>query len=296
MADYDYQVFISYSSADRPWAVKLYDALQAKGISVFLDQRQLDIGTPWEPSLARAVQSSQHLVVLWTDNANRSQWVRRELGIFENIADPALRIEGQGNRRFIFLMLEGENTAYSNLQMLATLKEHNAYKPEVTHKGADTVDPQVWHDVMTRLAEAIEDEDPSIPIPLAILSMTKAEFIDTDPDKKVDDLELSLNDLLKDINEIGSKNSLLGSYKEKRDGWQPYGYGLSARALLDNLLVDVNNAIPDSEPKFRWSPIDEKFWVVVQVREVQYTPAHGYKTNHLSSLRQFRDYLSRADR
>jgi hypothetical protein len=35
--------------------------------------------------------------------------------------------------------------------------------------------------------------------------------------------------------------------------------------------------------------------VVVQVREVQYTPVYGYKTNHLSSLQQFRDYSARAD-
>src|SRR4051812_33749469 len=85
---YEYDIFISYSNSDRAWAERLDQSLTAKGINCFRDQNRLDVGQPWEPQLARAVEQSKHLVVLWSANAEASPWVRRELGKFEAILDP----------------------------------------------------------------------------------------------------------------------------------------------------------------------------------------------------------------
>jgi hypothetical protein len=74
-----------------------------------------------------AIQTSQHLVVVWSQHAERSRWVARELGVFEAIVDPAISNHHQEDRRFIFLMLEGDNPAYSGMQMINDFRETNVY-------------------------------------------------------------------------------------------------------------------------------------------------------------------------
>ena len=177
-ANYAYDVFISYSSADRPWALKLYEALKERGFEPFLDQKRLDIGKPWEPALAKAVQTSQHFIVLWSNHAEKSRWVGRELGVFEAIVDPTVSGQPQEDRRFIFLMLEGENPAlsfiYTSMQMLSDLREANVYTG-----GADAIDSGRWQDVVRKLGDAMRANDPSVPLPVAVLAMTKQELAAT---------------------------------------------------------------------------------------------------------------------
>jgi hypothetical protein len=66
------------------------------------------------------------------------------------------------------------------------------------------------------------------------------------------------------------------------------------KVIIEDTVVDgfVNEGILYSS---NGGDLVVKNSVVVQVREVQYTPVYGYKTNHLSSLQQFRDYSARAD-
>jgi hypothetical protein len=46
---YQYDVFISFSSTDRPWALELYHALKAKDRNPFLDRERLDGGNRGSP-------------------------------------------------------------------------------------------------------------------------------------------------------------------------------------------------------------------------------------------------------
>ena len=46
--NYPRDIFISYSSLDRSWAAKLNQALQAKGIKTFFDDRDLEAGLALE--------------------------------------------------------------------------------------------------------------------------------------------------------------------------------------------------------------------------------------------------------
>ena len=181
---YEYDAFISFSSTDRPWAMKLYSALKASNIEPFLDQERLEAGRPWALRLAKAIQTSQHFVVLWSQHAKQSDWVRRELGVFEAIVGPAivgsaLDSHNGEDRRFIFLMLEGDNQAYTSIQMISDLKEANVYPG-----GADAVAPGLWQDVVQKVVHAIRANDPSIPLPVAVLAMTKDELLHLDWNKK----------------------------------------------------------------------------------------------------------------
>jgi TIR domain len=66
---FDYNVFISYSREDRPWAERLSQSLQAQGLKAFYDRESIRIGDQWEPALIKAIDASRHLVVLWSSYA-----------------------------------------------------------------------------------------------------------------------------------------------------------------------------------------------------------------------------------
>lgn len=267
---YQYDVFISYSSADRPWALKLTKDLRSNDIRVFLDQDRLDIGKDWAPQLAGAVQSSQHLVALWSDNSDKSGWVRREVSYFEALNDPSIAKHGDNESRwYSFLMLEGDSVAYAGVQGINSLKEAEAYDKDSPQKGADMVNASLWQKVVDRLAEAIQKNDKSTPIPLAVLAMTQDDLNTLDPNKK----PLwgpDLNSLLKTIG-IGDRDALAkaNSYGPERTDWHPFGHPLNVRQILDNLLNEINkegadravaSQLKEPEFQFRWDLIDPKFW------------------------------------
>lgn len=266
---FQYDLFISYSSADRPWALKLFNDLQARNIRVFFDQNRLDVGKPWEPQLATAVQGSQHMIVIWTDNANESQWVRREVGYFETLNDPNISLQGnKEDRWYTFLLLEGENRAYAGIESISALKA-NVYVKNSNQKGADTVNDSLWQDVVAKLAAATKKDDQSTPIPLAVLAMTKDDLQKLDPNRKPI-WGPDLNTLLKNLG-IGDRETLLktNSYGELRTDWHPFGHPLNIQQILDNLLIEINREeankpeekkLKEGKFEFRWEPIDQRFW------------------------------------
>ncbi len=73
-----YDVFISYRSTDRAWALALYDALASSGWNPFLDQFELIPGEPLTKSLEEALQASSSGVILWSRNTKNSDWCEKE--------------------------------------------------------------------------------------------------------------------------------------------------------------------------------------------------------------------------
>ncbi|HBB96383.1 MAG TPA: hypothetical protein DC054_13430 [Blastocatellia bacterium] len=276
--EYKYDVFISYSSLDRPWALKLEAALKSKNIECFLDQR-MDVGKPWDAQLATAVQSSKHLIALWSDNANASQWVRREVSYFETLNDPATAPQAEkDNRWYAFLMLEGQNVAYAGNQNVDAEKIRKAYDKNAPDIGAGTVDPGVWQDVVTKLAANIKNSDKVIRIPLAVLAMTQKDLEDVDPDKRPI-WGVDLNTLLAILG-IGNREALANSntYGLERTDWRPFGQPLNVTQILDNQIDEINGeeqtraiqkGMADPEFQFKWELIDQKFWTDDDVAQVE---------------------------
>jgi tetratricopeptide (TPR) repeat protein len=77
--DVDWDVFISYRSANRVWALALYDMLQQAGYKVFLDQYVLTAGAGILSELSRNLQRSASGVIVWSSRATDSAWVEREI-------------------------------------------------------------------------------------------------------------------------------------------------------------------------------------------------------------------------
>ena len=75
----DWDVFISYRSLDRIWAVTLYDMLQQCGYSVFLDQFVLAAGRGLASQIGKQLQRSGSGVLIWSQRSSDSTWVESEM-------------------------------------------------------------------------------------------------------------------------------------------------------------------------------------------------------------------------
>ena len=97
-----YDVFISYRSSDRVWAMALYDELKLAGWKPFLDQYELVPGASLETSLEEALQSSASGVILWSSRTKNSEWCKRERQAMRSIKSAAPEFQ------FVFAKLDGE--------------------------------------------------------------------------------------------------------------------------------------------------------------------------------------------
>ncbi len=84
--DGEYNVFLSYRSINRPWVLHLYDVLNEIGYKVFLDQYVLKAGDELITVLERALEKSQAGVLIWSNAAKDSDWVRKEYNTLERMA------------------------------------------------------------------------------------------------------------------------------------------------------------------------------------------------------------------
>ncbi|HYE48487.1 MAG TPA: toll/interleukin-1 receptor domain-containing protein, partial [Azospirillaceae bacterium] len=70
-------IFISYSSADRPTAERVHDALTAAGYDVFWD-REIPPGKDWDGWIRDELTGARLVVVVWTKASVKSPNVRHE--------------------------------------------------------------------------------------------------------------------------------------------------------------------------------------------------------------------------
>ena len=66
-AEFIYDVFISYSHADRAWVWdELLPRLEGAGLRVCIDKRDFEIGVPSLVNMERAVDNSHHTLIVLT--------------------------------------------------------------------------------------------------------------------------------------------------------------------------------------------------------------------------------------
>lgn len=70
-------IFVSYTSADRPRVKPLVDALQLQGWSVWWDRTILP-GKTWDQVIEAALADARCVIVLWSRDSIQSDWVRTE--------------------------------------------------------------------------------------------------------------------------------------------------------------------------------------------------------------------------
>ncbi len=75
----EWDVFVSYRSLDRSWAIALYDMLTQCGYKVFVDQFVLVPGQGLATQLGQNLRRSNSGVLLWSERTSDSKWVGNEL-------------------------------------------------------------------------------------------------------------------------------------------------------------------------------------------------------------------------
>jgi hypothetical protein len=74
-----FSCFISYSSLDKPFAVRVHDALQSKGIRCWLDEKQLLPGDDISRELERGIYLWDKFLLCASKNSLTSWWVEDEI-------------------------------------------------------------------------------------------------------------------------------------------------------------------------------------------------------------------------
>ena len=72
------QVFISYSRKDLEFVQRLANDLKAADFEVWYDLSGLEAGTRWGTEIQKAIEESQHFLVVLSPNSVQSDWVERE--------------------------------------------------------------------------------------------------------------------------------------------------------------------------------------------------------------------------
>ncbi|MBV8673386.1 MAG: toll/interleukin-1 receptor domain-containing protein [Acidobacteriaceae bacterium] len=73
------QAFVSYSRVDSEFALRLAEDLKAGGANVWLDQLDIEPGTPWDRAVEDALQQSPCVLVVLSDVSVQSDNVRDEM-------------------------------------------------------------------------------------------------------------------------------------------------------------------------------------------------------------------------
>jgi TIR domain len=86
-----FDVFVSYSSADRVWVeTRLVAALDAAGLTVAVDFRTFAVGTPAAFNMETAVRDSRKVILVLTPDWINGQWTRWEF-LIAQVGDPLNR-------------------------------------------------------------------------------------------------------------------------------------------------------------------------------------------------------------
>ncbi|HJQ38667.1 MAG TPA: TIR domain-containing protein [Thermoanaerobaculia bacterium] len=72
-------MFLSYAREDRESARRLTEAIGGRGWSVWWDRR-IPAGKAWDNTIEREIEAASCVVVLWSESALSSEWVRNEAG------------------------------------------------------------------------------------------------------------------------------------------------------------------------------------------------------------------------
>src|SRR6516162_3696028 len=113
------KVFISYSNTDQAWAVKVAESLDHLGFEYFLDRASLRAGTNWEGQILGALLDCDHLVVLWSKQAQASDWVSKERARFETKwqkLNQSMAPAMAPGHALVHILLDNPRTAFDSYQ------------------------------------------------------------------------------------------------------------------------------------------------------------------------------------
>lgn len=84
------RVFISYQSNSFEFVLKLSDYLESNGVKTWYAPRNIKFGSMWPAKLCEAIKNCKVLLLLYTQEADRSKHVMREVQLADDFMKPIL--------------------------------------------------------------------------------------------------------------------------------------------------------------------------------------------------------------
>ena len=81
--------FISYSSRDSDYAHNLKEDMKQRGFEVWMDDK-IETGDRWVDKIVSAIQQSSAVVVVMTEDSEKSEWVKKEILLAKRYNKPIL--------------------------------------------------------------------------------------------------------------------------------------------------------------------------------------------------------------
>jgi hypothetical protein len=242
-----YDLFLSYTSPDRPWAARLYADLMRRfpTLKIFWDRESIPPGDQYRVVLERALLESSHVVVFWSDAAKASNEVGPEIEsfLFQRRQPPPPDVAA---RRLFYIPLQGKNGRIEDdekIQGFVDLRTANLYD-----RGTAALDDEPylseWRRMVQRIGEAVRSQDTLQPVNLAIVAMntSNVDYIDGMLDVRLP-REPTLRELL---NELGLQlPQIKNRYGETAAGWRAFGDAPmpTIAEYMDELRLEINREL-----------------------------------------------------
>lgn len=145
--DFQYDVFLSHSSKDKPTVRDLAERLRSDGLRVWFDEWDIRLGDSIPKKIDEGLKQSRFIIICVSAHGIGSDWVQMETYTFR-FSDPLNK-----NRRFIPLRLDdtpvdGSLAQFSSLDWRPEKREEcyatllgacRAHEPHVAPNGADAI-------------------------------------------------------------------------------------------------------------------------------------------------------------
>ncbi len=139
-------VFLSYSRDDREIAIRIAEAIERQGISVWWDT-DIPAGVPYVKSIEKSLKSARSVVVLWSTNSTQSRWVRneadwgaeREQLLPVRIDDVDIPWEFRNFQTLDLIDWSGDESDPNFLNLIQGLRAH--FEQDSSSSGTDLISP-----------------------------------------------------------------------------------------------------------------------------------------------------------
>jgi formylglycine-generating enzyme required for sulfatase activity len=123
-------IFISYSKKNRAYARAIADYLLTHGFDVWIDDR-IDYGDEWWDVIVRTIRECAACVVILTPESKSSKWVKREVGLADQLDKPMFP-----------LLLNGENWELFVWTQYVDVRDGSLPPPDFCDRLAEIVPPR----------------------------------------------------------------------------------------------------------------------------------------------------------
>jgi len=254
-----YDIFISYSSKDRPWAKKLYEDLHARypSLHIFWDRDSIPAGESWRGELQSSLRNSKHMAMFWSSNAAASNEVSVEISDFNAYRGVTPLLEGSERRGF-YIPLEGDRGGgVGDYQGFPDFK--NIYKPVDANLGLDglnaTQGQQDWDRMIRMIGDAVSRADQAQKVTIVVAATeidSVVGLLDHTHDKIRKLGEITLDAFLAGFRLQWA--DVRGRYGASALDWRPTG-DRTIVELLEGVRVRVNAKLEEPD-RFSWKFVD----------------------------------------